>query len=140
MFREFIIFHCYRLSILGFLVGLLIVINYRSQRSCGQGYVFTRVCDSVHRGVSPETPPGPGRPSLAGRTPPPRTRQTPLDQGDPPGTRQNPPGTRQTPRRQGVPPPQTRENPPPEEDCTIRSMSGRYASHWNAFLLKVPFL
>ena len=24
---------------------------YRSQRSCGQGYVFTRVCDSVHGGV-----------------------------------------------------------------------------------------
>ena len=23
---------------------------YRPQRSCGQGYVFTRVCDSVHRG------------------------------------------------------------------------------------------
>ena len=25
---------------------------YRPQRSCGQGYVFTRVCDSVHRGGS----------------------------------------------------------------------------------------
>ena len=24
--------------------------NYWSQRSCGQGYVFTRVCDSVHGG------------------------------------------------------------------------------------------
>ena len=23
---------------------------YRPQQSCGQGYVFTRVCDSVHRG------------------------------------------------------------------------------------------
>ena len=23
---------------------------YRPQRSCGQGYVFTRVCDSVHGG------------------------------------------------------------------------------------------
>ena len=37
---------------------------YRPQQSCGQGYVFTRVCDSIHRGVSgqgdpPEqTPPG----------------------------------------------------------------------------------
>ena len=44
--------------------------------------------------------------------------------GEPP-----PPGTRQTP-------PPTRENPPPgpgrplpEEDCSIRSMSGRYASY-----------
>ena len=44
---------------------------YRPQRSCGQGYVFTRVCDSVHRGGggSPcpggwgrENAPGPGRP------------------------------------------------------------------------------
>ena len=26
---------------------------YRPQRSCGQGYVFTRVCDSVHRGCLP---------------------------------------------------------------------------------------
>ena len=25
--------------------------NYRPQRSCGQGNVFTRVCHSVHRGV-----------------------------------------------------------------------------------------
>ena len=25
--------------------------SYRPQRSCGQSYVFTRVCDSVHRGV-----------------------------------------------------------------------------------------
>ena len=38
---------------------------YRPQRSCGQGYVFTRVCDSVHsRGGLPKcmlgyhTPPG----------------------------------------------------------------------------------
>ena len=30
---------------------------YRPQRSCGQGYVFTRVCDSVHRGGSPGRPP-----------------------------------------------------------------------------------
>ena len=26
---------------------------YRPQRTCGQGYVFTCVCDSVHRGVWP---------------------------------------------------------------------------------------
>ena len=82
---------------------------YRPQRSCGQGYVFTRVCDSVHGGGSPENPlPGPGRHPLAGRTPrdqadPPRPGRTPpeqgdpLDQGDSSGTRQTPPGTRQTP-------------------------------------------
>ena len=79
---------------------------YRLQRSCGQGYVFTRVCDSAHRrggGFSRQ-----GEPPLAGgRTPPdqadspgrreepPRTRQTTLDQAEPPG-RENPPG-KQTP-------------------------------------------
>ena len=100
---------------------------YRPQRSCGQGYVFTRVCDSV-QGGSPENPPSGTR-----RTPAPRTRQTPR-QGETPRTRQTP--------RQGDPP-WTRETHPPgpgrppprEEDCSIRSMSGRYASYWNAFLL-----
>ena len=93
---------------------------YRPQRSCGQGYVFTRVCDSVHRGGgSPgrENPPQledhpPGtrhtptpNPPGPGRTPPgPGTPQ-------PPGTRQNPPGTRQTPLA-GRPPPGTRQTPP----------------------------
>ena len=52
---------------------------YRPQRSCVQGYVFTRVCDSVHRGglQAGRTPPGPGR-AL-------RDRQTPPRQADPPG-------------------------------------------------------
>ena len=58
---------------------------YRPQRSCGQGYVFTRVCDSVHGGG--------GLPQC-------------MLGYHPPGSR--PPG--------------------------IRSMSGRYASYWNAFL------
>ena len=114
---------------------------YRPQRSCGQGYVFTRVCDSVHRGGLRRTPPDQADP--------------PRDQGEPPGTKENPPQTRQTPPRtkenppdQGEPPrtrqtpPRTKENPPPpgpgrsppEEDCSIWSMSGRYASYWNAFL------
>ena len=98
---------------------------YRPQRSCGQGYVFTRVCDSVHGGVS-TTPPGPGRPPRD-QTDPPWTRQTP-----PPGTRQTPP-----PRDQADTPATRQITPPPhprEEDCSIRSMSGRYASYWNAFL------
>ena len=79
---------------------------YRPQRSCGQGYVFTGVCDSVHRGGLRRTPP--------------------WDQGEPPpGTKENPPGPGRPPRDQG-------ESPPREEDCSIRSMSGRYASYWNA--------
>ena len=74
-------------------------VHYRPQRSSGQGYVFTRVCDSVHRGGLRRTPPG--------------TRQTPT----PPGTRQDPPG-RETPRDQAGPPrqgepPGTRQTPPP---------------------------
>ena len=112
---------------------------YRPQRSCGQGYVFTRVCDSVNGG-SPESPPrdqadtttvppGPGRPPLR-RTPlgPRRTASRqgeppPPWQGEPPQTKENPPVTRQTPpppgqRRTlppgpGRPPPGTKKNPPP---------------------------
>ena len=70
---------------------------YRPQRSCGQGYVFTRVCDSVNRGGLRRTLLGPRR------TPPPGPRRTPPAPGRPPGTKENPPPcTRQTP-------------PPPEE-------------------------
>ena len=96
---------------------------YRSQRSCGQGYVFTRVCDSVNGGVSSrENPPQqgdppsgretPGRETPPGKETPPSGKETPR-QGDPPG--------KETPLWQGDPP-------------GIRSMSGRYASYWNAFL------
>ena len=51
---------------------------YRPQRSCGQGYVFTRVCDSVHGGVSPagRTPPGKETP-LARKHPPPPGKENP---------------------------------------------------------------
>ena len=96
------------------------------------------------RDLAGRNPPGPGRPprtwqgeppllpDQAGRNPPPGTWQ-----GEPPlgPGRENPPGT-----WQGEPPPGTwqGETPPPrEEDCSIRSMSGRYASYWNAFLLQI---
>ena len=95
-------------------------------------------------------PPGPGRPPPGpGRPPPrpgrhPRTRQTLPDQADtPPGPGRPPPPRpgRQPPRPDRPPPPRTRQTPPPprprEEDCSIRSMSGRYASYWNAFLFKI---
>ena len=111
---------------------LSLPINYRPQQSCGQGYVFTRVCDSVHRGgVSGQTPP------WQGEHPPTGTRQTP------PRPFRHPPGTRQTPLDQADTPPDQADTPPDqadtprEEDCSIRSMSGRYASYWNAFLLKI---
>ena len=72
---------------------------YRPQRSCGQGFVFTRVCDSVHRGESPgrENPPWAGRtPLQAGRTPPweQPPREQPPPRADPPPGRENPPPTR----------------------------------------------
>ena len=69
---------------------------YRPQRSCGQGYVFTRVCDSVNRGGggSPENPP----PRDQGEPPP--------DQGEPP------PDQADHPPQPGRPPPGTKENPP----------------------------
>ena len=92
---------------------------YRPQRSCGQGYVFTRVCDSVNGGeglrrIPPrdqaDTPPDQGEP------PPPGPRRTPPDQGEPPGTKETPPNqgepprTRETPAARQTPP--TREKPP----------------------------
>ena len=106
-----------------------------------RGYVFTRVCDSVHGRVCGEPPgrpprqgepPGPGRPPSPGRTPP--------DQGEPPRPGRHPP-TRQTAPPQDQADPPAKENPPPpEEDCSIRSMSDRYASYWNAFLFfKIDF-
>ena len=94
---------------------------YRPQRSCGQGNVFTRVCDSVHRGGL-----------QAGRTPPP-DQADPPGPGRPPWTRENPPAPGRPPTHQGEPPPRP-GRPPKEADSRIRSMSGWYASYWNAFL------
>ena len=46
-----------------------------------------------------------------------------------------PPRTRQTPPRDQA------DNPPSREaDSSIRSTSGRYASHWNAFLFQKPVM
>ena len=59
---------------------------YRPQRSCGQGYVFTRVCDSVHRGsasVHAGKPP-PRQTPLRSRPPPPREGDTPQESRPPP--------------------------------------------------------
>ena len=113
-------------------------------------------------GVSGQTPwtrqtppPGQGRenPPLAGRPPwdhadPPRPGRHPINQaGTPPGPGRHPPQQGEHPptRQAPTPPPPGPGRPPPrparpplppawEEDCSIRSMSGRYASYWNAFL------
>ena len=80
----------------------------------GQGNVFTGVCDSVHRRGRG------GLPQCMLGCQPPRTRQTP--------------GPGRPPRDQTAPCPD-QADPPREADASIQSMSGRYASYWNAFLL-----
>ena len=74
---------------------------YRPQRSCGQGYVFTRVCDSVHRGGL-----------QAGRNPPWQEGEPPQQEGEPP-------------RQEGEPPPQTRQTTPPAGGRTPPAPAGR---------------
>ena len=84
------------------------------------------------RGVSGrENPPWQGD-----RAHPPPAERT-LRQGDHPG-RENPPAGRPPPPpRQGEP--RSRETPPGKENPprAIQSMSGRYASYWNALLFEM---
>ena len=111
---------------------------YRPQRSC-EGYVFTPVCHSVHRGVClsacwhsttplEQTPPleqtlaRPGTP-LGADTP----RSRPLGTRHPPGPGTCPgadtPGSR----------PRSEPGTPPADGYSC----GRYASYWNAFLFVI---
>ena len=69
------------------------VFDYWPQRSCGQGYVFTRVCHSVNRGDLPQFMLGYHPP----RKEPPR-KQTPLE-ADTPQEADTPP--KQTPPWEG---------------------------------------
>ena len=98
---------------------------YRPQRSCGQGNVFTSVCLSTG-GCLPQCmlgyPPRPGRH-------PPWTRQTPRTRHT-----TTPPPSPGPGRPLPDPLPGTGRPPPREADSSRRSMSGRYASYWNAFL------
>ena len=102
----------------------------------GQGYVFTSVCDSVHRGgasaplhagITPQDqalPPWPGTP--LGPDPPPPGPGTPPVQTSPGADTH--PKSRHPPEQ--TPPEQTA--PPPSSACwEIRATSGRYASYWN---------
>ena len=94
----------------------------------GQSYVFTGVCDSVHRGGLPQC--------MLGYHPPPTSRHPPS---------RHPPRSRPLPEQTHTPeqtPPweQTHTSPgadtPPRRACwEIRSTRGRYASYWNAILL-----
>ena len=117
----------------------IVSINYRPQRSCGQGNIFTPVCHSFcsqgegvcHSACWDTTP--------RSRHPPEQTPSGPHPPGPPPGD-QTPPGPHPPlgPHPLGPHPPRTTppgpEPPPREADSSIRSTSGRYASYWNAFL------
>ena len=109
----------------------------------GQGYVFTRVCDSVHRGVCLSAcwdthPPGPDQTpqeQTPSRTRPPPGPDPLQDQTTP---RSRPPGARSpfsrpTPRTSQCP---TRSRPPSSACWEIRATTGRYASYWNAYLFQ----
>ena len=88
-----------------------------------------------------QTPPRPGRhPPRPGRHPPRDQTDTPGPGRHPPGPGRHPPRPGRYPPRPGRPPDQAdtslgqADTPRWEEYCSIRSMSGRYASYWNAFL------
>ena len=96
----------------------------------GQGYVFTHVCDSVHRGSLPQCmlgyPPGADTPTPGADTPTPGA-DTPWSKTSPrsrPPKSSHPPGA-DTPRSSAC--------------WEIRTTSGRYASYWNVYLLKYFF-
>ena len=110
---------------------------YRPQRSCDQGNIFAPVCHSVHggggstsvhAGIPPpqkQTPPRSRHPPKADTLLP--RQQTPLEADTPQEQtprKQTPPGSRHPPRA----------DTPRESDSGIWSISGRYASFWNAFL------
>ena len=125
----------------------------------GQGYVFTGVCHSVNRGEyltryppwTRYTPPGTRYTPQTRFTPwtryTPRTRYTPQTRyppgpGTPPDQVTLPPGPGTPPRTRYTPlgnryTPWDQVHPPCRARWEIRSMRGRYASYWNAFLFKV---
>ena len=85
---------------------------YRPQRSCGQGYVFTCICDSVHRGgiclsACWDTTPLPRRPPCQGHPP---AKETPC-QVDP--SAKDPPRRRHTPSAKETPAPRHMVNERP---------------------------
>ena len=98
----------------GGVFGKMTLSFYRPQRSCGQGNVFTVVCDSVHRGgvclsacwdtTTPRVdPPGADTPrSRPSRSRPSRSRHPPQEQ-TPPRSRHPPPRSRHTPGSRHLP-------------------------------------
>ena len=109
---------------------------YRPQRSWGK-VMFLQASVILLTGGSTWHPRTSSRhPPRTWSRHPPRTRYT-----SPPRTRYTPPGTRYTPQDQVHPPEQVHPpgpgTPPRRRACwEIRSMSGWYASYWNAILSK----
>ena len=96
-----------------------------------EGYVFTPVCHSVHRGCLPQC--------MLGYTPLEQTShgsRHPLEQtpsrADTPQTPPPRADTHHPPRSKH--PPGADTTPPCSACWEIRATSGRYASYWNAFL------
>ena len=100
------------------------------KRSLGQGNIFIGVCQEFC-----------SRGGYLGRYTP-RARDTPLDQVHPPGPgtprTSYPPWTKYPPDQVHLPWEQT--PPPGREYWEIQSTHGRYASYWNAILLKNIFI
>ena len=92
-----------------------------------KGYVFTRVCHSVHRGCLSQCMLGytPGADTTQEQTPP-RSRY-------PPGA--DTPTWEQTPSRADTP--SWGRHPPCSACWEIRAICGWFASYWNAYLLIV---
>ena len=114
---------------------------YQLQRSCGQGYVFTCVCDSVNRGVSAsvyagippweQTPPQADTPqSRPPRADPPLEQTHPREQ-TPPWSR-HPPGADTLRSRHPHPHPPGADTPPSRLRHTVNERPVRI--YWNAFL------
>ena len=89
------------------------------------------VCLKVHAGIPPP---------WDVRHPPPPRPDPPIDHTPPlgyrpPGQQTHPPRSRHPPRADspGADTPPWEQTPPGKADASIRSMSGRYASYWNAF-------
>ena len=114
-------------------------LHYRPQRSWAK-VIFSQVsvCPQGRRGVCLsacwDIPP------LGADPPPPHPQNRPSPGADTPLPEQSP--------QEETPPPEQTPSPPPgadttttprEADCSIRSTSGRYASYWNAFLLRKIF-
>ena len=84
---------------------------YRPQRNCGQGYVFTRVCDSVQGGSPCKETPWEGGTPWQGDHPP--KGGTPPEGGTPPARRplgRRHPLTRRSPSKE-TPPHKVNERP-----------------------------